>query len=885
MVLDNLGIDRCIVRCCEWQECHLAVSINSTCFNVHCQDLEECHISGTKLTNSSAGNYQLATVRELDVEPCSASSKTCEVGVDNCSETEECVSLGARRRGGCCRCKSGFTRDSNQQCLVKDKSGGRTEFTGIPVSTTAIPTSTTKYIRHLAISVSPTTIQLPETKSNITAIVIPEAMEDEEYTYKWLVLSFPQNVPPGTFEGNNEKTLILSQLSPGNYTFKTIVNSLTSFGEAIVNVTVLAPKHVNVPPVAIIRPSSQTVHFPNNVSILDGSSSTDDTAIVSYQWDLEKGPISYQKFSPSNAETLQLKDLVLGNYTFKLTVTDSDQESSSTYATLTVVKETDYPPAANAGEAVIIFLPQNKLTLNGNQSTDDHGIVAWEWTLVNVGSNNGNGQAVDMQSTRTPYLQLSNLEEGVYRFQLKVSDMVGQSSTAEVDVFVKPQANSELRVDAGSDSNITLPLNWVKLDGSKSVDASRFKKWSWKQLEGPNTADISGNQLNNINATGLTKGKYVFQLTACDAADVKNNDTVTVTVLQKENRRPRASAGGDHSVSLPLKWLTLNGTASTDDLGIQSWLWTREPDSLAAGTIIANTDRTSLLMLTNLVPGKYIFRLTVTDAQGLSDYNIATLTVNPNARELDVVTITLKSDPRSLKEGELTTIRDQIALLIHQQGTVNININIADIMVEPKSGYVVLQFFTTVKSDGEWRTLPGTEVVSLLKSKLRNDINLMTYPVVDVDTAICQNHCSGHGVCDQATRFCTCESFWMENFLAVSYGGQHNCDWSVLYVIIVLALLGSCSLGMLCSLVHFCRKGVLPCKESLTKKRRKLHRYSPIADPEAIRMSAQNFNSLVPSDLDSDTDSEVMFDTSLNNGFANGNTIRTSSAPLEHINA
>ena len=58
---------------------------------------------------------------------------------------------------------------------------------------------------------------------------------------------------------------------------------------------------------AIIRPTSQTVHLPNNVSILDGSSSTDDTKIVSYQWDLEKGPISYRKFSPSNSETLQLK--------------------------------------------------------------------------------------------------------------------------------------------------------------------------------------------------------------------------------------------------------------------------------------------------------------------------------------------------------------------------------------------------------------------------------------------------------------------------------------------------------------------------------------------------------------------------------------------------
>lgn len=112
-------------------------------------------------------------------------------------------------------------------------------------------------------------------------------------------------------------------------------------------------------------------------------------------------------------------------------------------------------------------------------------------------------------------------------------------------------------------------------------------------------------------------------------------------------------------------------------------------------------------------------------------------------RELDVVIITLKSDPRSLKEGELTTIRDQIALLIHQQGIVDINVNIADVIVEPKSSYVILQFFTTVKSDGEWRTLPGAEVVALLKSKLRNDLNLMTYPVIDVDTLICQNPCSG----------------------------------------------------------------------------------------------------------------------------------------------
>lgn len=97
---------------------------------------------------------------------------------------------------------------------------------------------------------------------------------------------------------------------------------------------------------------------------------------------------------------LGFQDLVAGNYTFRLTVTDSDGESNSTVASVEVIKETDYPPEANAGAPVIIYLPQNQLTLNGNQSTDDHGITSWEWTLMNEGSVLGTNEAVkavDMQ--------------------------------------------------------------------------------------------------------------------------------------------------------------------------------------------------------------------------------------------------------------------------------------------------------------------------------------------------------------------------------------------------------------------------------------------------------------------------------------------------------
>ena len=66
-------------------------------------------------------------------------------------------------------------------------------------------------------------------------------------------------------------------------------------------------------------------------------------------------------------------------YFSRLTVTDSDGATNSTFASVTVIKEVDYPPKANAGSNVIIGLPQNSVTLYGNSSTDDKGIASYEW--------------------------------------------------------------------------------------------------------------------------------------------------------------------------------------------------------------------------------------------------------------------------------------------------------------------------------------------------------------------------------------------------------------------------------------------------------------------------------------------------------------------------
>ena len=49
--------------------------------------------------------------------------------------------------------------------------------------------------------------------------------------------------------------------------------------------------------------------------------------------------------------------------------------------------------------------------------------------------------AADTKDMRTEFPKISNLEEGVYSFHLKVTDAKGQSSEDDMSVYVKPPIN------------------------------------------------------------------------------------------------------------------------------------------------------------------------------------------------------------------------------------------------------------------------------------------------------------------------------------------------------------------------------------------------------------------------------------------------------------
>ncbi|XP_039603437.1 low-density lipoprotein receptor-related protein 11 isoform X2 [Polypterus senegalus] len=104
--------------------------------------------------------------------------------------------------------------------------------------------------------------------------------------------------------------------------------------------------------------------------------------------------------------------------------------------------EKDAPPQSNAGDDVVVQLPTDWVILDGRESTDDHGIARYEWTLLQ------GDRFVTMKAPQPGILKLTDLKEGIYHFQLTVTDTENQKSLDNVTVTVLPQER-RVTVDGG----------------------------------------------------------------------------------------------------------------------------------------------------------------------------------------------------------------------------------------------------------------------------------------------------------------------------------------------------------------------------------------------------------------------------------------------------
>ena len=654
---------------------------------VSCTDTSYC--LPTSLPSSDQFNSSLVLVRSpsggswpstnntiTTKDAAVAGERVCEVNVgEECHQDEICVAMNDKSRNGVCSCADTMVRASDGSCVA---------------GTVPVPDSAPL---KLHVFVESQTITLPRSNSSLTAITTEEPTDSNPMKYVWKTVSMPSDGESAVESNKNTRTLTLSNLVEGVYQFRVIVSqsSPAGYGEALANVTVLPAARLNTPPQAVLEPRNQTVTLPTKKAIIDGSGSRDDTPLTDYLWELVSGPVGYQAdLEPGSI--LTLSNLIVGNYTLKLTVTDQDGETDSDTATLEVVKDTDYKPKAVAGEDIVIYLPDNSVTLNGNQSFDDHKIVSWEWTKVK--SEEGVDLPADISGTQTPAMTVSNMQPGQYNFLLRVTDEAGQSDEDTVKVYVKHPTNRPPSAVAGEDMELSLPLPFLTLNGSKSNDDGNITVYKWSLQSGPEgftspVLKLSCAECVVTNVTGLAVGRYVFRLMVEDNSGQTDSADITVLIKQDTNQPPVANPGSNLQISLPTDHVILDGSSSSDDLAVVQWQWSRDPDSLAAGTIVGNMNSPRLI-ITNLVSGTYSFNLKVSDDQGLSSNKSVKVTVAQDRYKLNTIELVLNKNLSHFTQAQKNDVLGRVRLL--SKGTGELSVEDVKLYSSSRLGLATLQF-------------------------------------------------------------------------------------------------------------------------------------------------------------------------------------------------
>lgn len=123
--------------------------------------------------------------------------------------------------------------------------------------------------------------------------------------------------------------------------------------------------------------------LPANTTTLDGSGSTDDSAIISFNWNLVSGPSTYT-LGTSNASTTSVTNLEAGTYTFKLTVTDNLGAVGTDNVSVVVTSIITPPPADTTGIALEGF---GAPFIGGSQSSTVVHVTTFAQFVAGIGSN------------------------------------------------------------------------------------------------------------------------------------------------------------------------------------------------------------------------------------------------------------------------------------------------------------------------------------------------------------------------------------------------------------------------------------------------------------------------------------------------------------------
>ena len=311
---------------------------------------------------------------------------------------------------------------------------------------------------------------------------------------------------------------------PASYT---VAAQVTDMALNLTIQTVPVTITTSAPPVAVI------VVNPATEGLLplqfDGTHSSGAFGIANYHWDFGDG-------TTGTGATPRHSYRTLGTFTVTLTVYDPANQSASTTASVTSLAGN--PPVANAGGPYVTAPGGPPVHFSGGASTDDYGIVSYEW-IVNTASGAITAGYPDLVGVAPMWTYPASLfgSNPVYpqflTAQLTVVDGAGQTSSAtasiEVDAFLPPEV---LTVPWRGNSNLPHPIVSgvpTRLKGTvrDGVALSNLQyQWNYGQAS-PATGTIT---INGVPADGDTV-TLASAITVVNLTDSQTGTQGNVTLL------------------------------------------------------------------------------------------------------------------------------------------------------------------------------------------------------------------------------------------------------------------------------------------------------------------------------------------------------------------
>ncbi|HYF66938.1 MAG TPA: PKD domain-containing protein [Ohtaekwangia sp.] len=273
----------------------------------------------------------------------------------------------------------------------------------------------------------------------INTVSLPGAGSDSDgeiVSYTWTKVSGGN----ATIKVATTTRVNVVDLEPGTYVFRlTVKDDKGGIGTDDVKVTVRPQDgDSNILPVANAGDDT-SIQIPINTVSLQGSGSDADGQIVSYSWTKVSGGKASLTYATESR--VNVADLEVGTYVFRLTVKDNKSATDADDITVTVRPSDDEPEAspieigpfsADAGPDRTVELPVSSVDISAEVSTPSGtSIESYEWIQVA-------GTPVDIKNANTATLTISGVTNpSTKAFKLTVYNSLGYREIDHVRIVYK----------------------------------------------------------------------------------------------------------------------------------------------------------------------------------------------------------------------------------------------------------------------------------------------------------------------------------------------------------------------------------------------------------------------------------------------------------------